>query len=103
MITKKAKALLAATPPRPWDVRKVILNSPQLAGALEHEAVCKIATLAPDILAVAIQLAQAHLERPDSEHDGGCSAGFSKLPCKCSQQERTRALAAWAELERKMP
>ncbi len=36
---------------------------------------------------------QALLERPESEHDGGCSAGISKLPCKCSQQFRIEAIA----------
>lgn len=35
---------------------------------------------------------QAHAERPESEHDGGCSAGISKLPCKCSQRDRTEAI-----------
>lgn len=52
----------------------------------------------PDTLRVAIGLAEYAEERPESEHDGGCSAGISKLPCKCSQQYRADALAAWAAL-----
>ena len=35
---------------------------------------------------------QALLERPESEHDGGCSAGISKAPCKCSQRDRAEAI-----------
>ena len=31
---------------------------------------------------------EALAERPESEHDGGCSAGYSKLACKCSQGDR---------------
>ena len=38
---------------------------------------------------------QAHAERPESEHDGGCSAGISKAPCKCSQRDRADATATF--------
>ena len=38
---------------------------------------------------------QAHAERPESEHDGGCSAGISKAPCKCSQRDRVAAAASF--------
>ena len=40
---------------------------------------------------------RALLERPESEHDGGCSAGISKLPCKCSQRHRTEAIVKFCD------
>ena len=40
---------------------------------------------------------QAHAERPESEHDGGCSAGISKAPCKCSQRDRTEAISKFCD------
>lgn len=52
----------------------------------------------PATLAVTIKLVQAHLERPPSEHDGGCCAGISKLPCECSAKDRKEALAEWEKL-----
>lgn len=40
---------------------------------------------------------EALAERPESEHDGGCSAGISKLPCKCSQRYRTEAITKFCD------
>ena len=40
---------------------------------------------------------QAHAERPESEHDGGCSAGISKAPCKCSQRDRADAIRRFCD------
>lgn len=52
----------------------------------------------PATLGVAIKLAEALIECPPDQHDGGCSAGISRLPCKCSHQYRAKALAEWADL-----
>ena len=67
-------------------------------GSAPNEAVTQVM---PDALAGWAQAIQAHAERPESEHDGGCSAGISKLPCKCSQRDRTEAITKFCDAMRK--
>ncbi len=57
-------------------------------------------TLAGTHLACWVEAVEALAERPDSEHDGGCSAGISKLPCKCSQRDRAEAITKFCKAMR---
>jgi hypothetical protein len=96
MNTKHAKALLAALK------GKCFHGSSYTCGVCEARITAEVwfegSGFTPATLRVALKLAEALEGRPESEHDGGCSAGISKLPCKCSQKDRTDALAEWKKL-----
>jgi hypothetical protein len=95
MNTKDAERLLKAIEHEPGGCKH---PCEQCAAMLE--ACGTIDYNAKDTLRVAIKLAEALEGRPESEHDGGCSAGISKLPCKCSQKDSKAARAEWKKLGR---
>lgn len=59
-----------------------------------------MAAVVDDLANLAAQQHEALLERPD-EHDGGCSAGISKLACKCSRQDADAAIKAGENFKEK--
>ena len=79
------------------------MTDPRIDEALKRaaEMVAELQGMGPvaeaDYLAGWAEAIQAHAERPESEHDGGCSAGISKAPCKCSQRDRTKAVAKFCD------
>lgn len=129
MSTKKAKALLAAASPGPWwagppmapgyedhgwrrlammSDKKTCIFGPKGEWQLDwpHEANAQLQARAPDILAVAIQQAEA-LEDADCAYDHAtyCHPGMDCLESRfCDAMcSRCLALTAWKKLEEEMP